>query len=316
MKRNYKSVTITAATLVFMALLSGCTELPGKAEQTKTAEQNFTETFAEDLGTAIKEGVGEAAAITEQSVQNAVTQVVDEVTADSIRKELTASGKIGSATVLSMNNAVGEVKVQSGSADTINVTATIVSHNRSANESDRQQILDNAEISIEINGDQVELSTHAKDSPDKDLWTWAQKKYGFSDFSINYVVEVPSFIDSYEIQNNVGQIHMSGLKGNYNVASDVGAIHIEKAVLSGKSTIESDTGSIQLDIADLTSGSSLTSTSQVGSITAALPDDLQYSLETSSELGQITGADKGTSDVNGGGPLITLSTQIGAIRVQ
>lgn len=64
------------------------------------------------------------------------------------------------------------------------------------------------------------------------------------------------------------------------------------------------------------SSSSLLAKTEVGSVSAVLDDNLKCSLEAKSELGQIKGVPGGKADINGGGPLVSLSSEIGAITVQ
>jgi hypothetical protein len=63
------------------------------------------------------------------------------------------------------------------------------------------------------------------------------------------------------------------------------------------------------------SGSSLKAESDIGKISADLASSVQCTVEAESELGHIAGAAGGKQDYNGGGPLVTLTTQIGAISV-
>lgn len=316
MKHNNKHIKLAAVAVMSLILLAGCTELPGKQAAKNDVEHNVSEGVQQNLGDAIKQELGKAAAGIEQAVEDTAAKVVDEVKADGISKEYSTTQKVGSSSVLSIENSVGEIEVTTVAGDHINVSATILAHNSSNHASDLQEILDNAEISIKINGDKLKVFTTSKMSPKKDLWNWAQDKYGFSDFSISYVIEVPNSIEMFQITNNVGQIYLHDLKGTYRVVSNVGAIRIEGAQIIGKSTVESNTGSIRLDIDEMESGSSLKAKTDVGSLSAVLDDDVKCSLEATSELGHISGVTNGKADFNGGGPLISLTSQIGAITVQ
>ncbi|WP_313637787.1 hypothetical protein [Paenibacillus sp.] len=314
-KRNNNSV-LAAVAVLSIVLLAGCTELPGRQSAKNEVEKSISEDAQQNIGEVVKQEIGKASAIVQQAVEETATKVVDEVKADSISKELSVSQEIGSASVLNIENAVGEIEVTSISGDQIHVSATILSHNGSLHKSDRQKIMDDAEVSIEVSGDTLKVSTHSKSSPKKDLWTWAQDKYGYSDFSISYTIELPASIDKYKITNNVGQIRLRNLEGNYHIVSNVGAINIEGAKLSGKSTVESNTGSIRMDIAGMKNDSSLKAKTNVGSLSAVLADGLKCSVEAESDLGQIKGVEGGKTDINGGGPLLSLSSDIGAITVQ
>lgn len=308
MLKNHTLILLAAVAVLSITLQSGCTPLPGKVDANHEAEQ--------DIGESIKQEIGQTTANVEQTIQSTAAKVADAVAADSISKELSASLATDSASVLSIDNAVGTIEVTSIAGDQINVSATIMAHNVSAHSTDRQEILDHAEVSIQLNGNTLEVSTKPKESSKKDLWTWAQNKYGYSDFSINYVIEIPANLNRYQINNRVGEISLHNLQGTYHIVSNVGAISIEGAKVTGKSSVESNTGSIHLEISDMKNGSSLSAKSDIGSLTAVLAHDLKCNLDTESELGQITGAASGKSELGGGGPLLSLSTQIGAITVK
>ncbi|NUU61451.1 hypothetical protein [Paenibacillus agri] len=314
MKKNSPKM-IAALAVVSLTLLAGCTELPGKAKVNQESEQSQPDGVEQNLGEAVKQGLGQAAAAVTQAAQDTADKVVAGFKEGSITKELQVSQTIGSASALSIENSVGAIALRAVGGDQINVKATVQSYKNFNSEQERQEILDNAEVSVQTSGDKLIISTHAKDAPKKDLWSWAQRKYGSSDFSIDYVIEVPKSVDMYQVSNDVGEIQLSGLQGTYRVSTNVGAIHISDATIAGKSTIESDTGSITLNIATLNEGSSLKAKTDVGAITATLADGLNYSLETASEIGQIKGAAKGKSTVGNGGPLVSLSSDIGAITV-
>lgn len=317
MKRNHNTAIIAAVAVLSIALLSGCRELPGKEAADNQLEQRLNGDFQKETVEAVKHGLGEATVGVEQAVQSGAAKVAEQINAVSLSKELNTAIKADSASTLVVENTVGEVKITSGNSEsiTVNVKAMVVTHSGLNQETERK-ILDNAEVTVQADGNELKVSTHAKNEPKKDLWTWAQKKYGFSDFSINYEIEVPATMDEYHISNNVGAIRLHGLKGTFHIDSNVGAIVLGAVQFSGKSTVESNTGSIELDIRGMESESSLKARSDIGKITADLSSGLKCTVSTKSELGQITGSGSEKKEMNGGGPLISLSTQIGSITVQ
>lgn len=315
MKKNHNTAIIAAIAVVSIALLAGCRELPGKEAADAQLEQRFSGKSHDEKIETAKQELGQITANIEQAVQNTAGKVVREINSKSISTELTTSLKSESATMLTLDNTIGEVQVTPAKDDFLTVKATVATHNLSARETSLE-ILDNAEVSIEASGDKLIISTHAKDNPNQDLWAWAQKKFGSSDISINYEIGVPAYINEYQISNNIGAIGLQDLKGTFHIVSNVGSIHLENAEISGVSAVKSDTGSITLAINEMESGSKLNVKSTIGKITAALPGNLKCTVQASSELGQITGTNKGKKDFNGGGPLLSLSTQIGSIAVQ
>ncbi|MBW4081370.1 hypothetical protein [Paenibacillus sp. S150] len=315
MKRNHNPAIIAAAAVLSIALLSGCRELPGKEAADNQLEQRFSRNRHQEADEAVKQGLGGVTANVEQDVQNTAAKLTEELNSNSSSKALSVTQKAGASSSIILENSVGEVKLTCGSSDSITVKATVVTHG-SANPETNRKILDNAEVTVQLDGKALKVYTRAKNENTKDLWTWAQKKFGTSDFSINYDIEVPANIAEYHITSNVGAVQLHGLRGTFHITGNVGAIQLDDAQFSGKSTIESNTGSIELDISGMKSGSSLKASSDIGNITADLDSGLKCTVSAKSELGHIAGTGSGKTDFNGGGPLLSLSTQIGSITVR
>ncbi|MNI87270.1 hypothetical protein D3C73_1444530 [compost metagenome] len=87
------------------------------------------------------------------------------------------------------------------------------------------------------------------------------------------------------------------------------------AHVTGDSIIATDTGTISLDLADIDSSSKLKVSSEVGSITASLDSAVNCTLEAHADLGGIRGVSPGSTDINGGGPVVSLSSSVGSIKV-
>lgn len=301
---------MAAAAALTAILLAGCTDLPGK---TSGGTDNSLETSIDTIGETVQQEAGKAADTARQAVETAASDAADRIKSGSIVKELTFIRAAGNADTLRLDHSVGEIEVKSGSGNDVKVTATIRSYGKLFRKADRQQILDNAELSIQEKGGELRLSTVSKEAPSTDLWTWAEKTFGFADFSISYVIEAPKSLSRYEITDDVGKIKLRGLTGSFQVSGDVGGIEIEDAHITGKSTVSTDTGSISLHFNAI--DADLTAKTDVGSISAALDQSVKCTLEANSELGRISGAPSGKSDVNGGGPLLSLSSSVGSINV-
>lgn len=289
----YRSMLIAA--LVSVGLLSGCTN---------------------DVDETIKVGIGEATQSIGETVGNVASEWSDELKRNGIHKEISLTQKVDpSVSILQLDNEVGNIEVKGTSEDNITVNATIWSLDKSSRDDKYQEMMDNAEIAVVIHGDQMEIVTHPKGNEKLNMWKWAKKEYGFSNFSIDYTVEIPDKVNSYDISSEVGEINLSHLKGIYDVHNNVGSISIEGAHIQGESKVESETGSLQLSIDQMEGESSLDVRTEVGSIDANLAESLQCSLKTKTEVGVITGANKGESDINGGGPLLSLTSSVGSITV-
>lgn len=231
-------------------------------------------------------------------------------------KMLSLTLETGSAQTLRLNNEVGniEVKVSRDLEITVNVAIWIL--NNSSHEAVFREIVNQAEISIVFSGNRLEILTHPRDNSKLDLWEWAEKKYGYSKFIIDYIVELPATITNYEISTSVGEINLSDLKGNYRVHNNVGAITIKGAHIKGKSLVQTETGILHLGIHQMDDRSSIKAITEVGSTTAKLSESLQCSLKTKTNFGQISGAPKGNSNINGGGPLLSLASSVGFITIE
>ncbi|AIQ47888.1 hypothetical protein R70723_19760 [Paenibacillus sp. FSL R7-0273] len=325
MRKKHNTAIVAAVAVFSLILLAGCGDLPGKEAADRQLEESLTgsngsgfiESISLDIGEAaedISKGITEATEVVQEAVKETAGQVADQIEENSLQQELTTSLPAEGSTKIYLDNAVGRVELFSGQGDDLNVSATIIAHNPLTVNTDRK-IIENAEVSIEKEGSRLTVSTHSKENQEKDLWTWAQKKYGHSDFSINYVIEIPAGITAYDITSNVGSIELNGLEGSFDVTSDVGTITLKEAVITGKSKLQTDTGSIELGLEGMETGSSLKASSAIGAIKAHLASSLNCTVKASSELGGISGVADGKQDYNEGGPLLSLSTEIGAISV-
>lgn len=249
-----------------------------------------------------------------KTVQTASLEWYDETKRKGVNGTHSLAQPVGSATGIILHNEVGNIDVKAAADDQITVKTTIWASRKSSQE-DFQSILDNAVTEVIAEGKQLRIVTRPKDDPKQNLWDWAQDKYGHSELFIEYDVGLPVSVKSYEISSNVGAIHLNQLEGNYKVHNEVGSITIDGARIIGPSSVKSETGSIQLGIDQMDSKSSFNVATEVGSIRADLAATLECNIETATELGQVTGAEVGESERNGGGPKLSLSTSIGAITV-
>ena len=216
---------------------------------------------------------------------------------------------------LILKNEVGNIEVTAAADGKMTVQAVIWALDNDSGKEILQNVLEQAVITVSYKGGKMDITVRSKKDAKLDLWTWAEKEYGNSKFTINYKVELPSAVTSFELSTGVGEIHLSNLNGTYTVNNNAGTITIEEGHVRGKSTVKSEAGSILLGINEMVKGSSLKATTDVGNLTAKLPSSLAYKLKTETDLGKVTGAVKGKSDINGGGPLITLTTSVGIITV-
>lgn len=291
MRNTYKG--IGAAVILSAVLLAGCNEV-------------------DDAVQKVRQDAHEVATAAGSSVVGTVNGIGDRIKSKGEHIELAAEREIGSETVLQVDHKVGNITVVAGTGNKASVKTTIWF----LNEKSYRNIVDEAETTLVAKNGKLQIVTNPKGNPNDNLWDWAQSKYGYSEFMIDYEVQVPASLTDFEIENDVGQITMNNLSGMYQVDNSVGEIVVNGAQIKGKSSIKSEAGSVQLSISGIEKDSSLKVKTDVGSIHATLADDLACTLKLDSELGIISGASKGSSDIHGGGPLITLSSSIGAISVE
>lgn len=321
MRKYHKSVWIGG--VILLVLLAGCEGQSGKTNDTvgeaiedvsKSTEENIAGVF-QSFGEKVGEVVGEATSALGEGVQNTSLELGKELRKEGVSKELSATQEVLAISELQIDHAVGNIEVKATAGDKIIVDAVIWAGNNASEKAKIQKIFDQAEVSVTVSGDQLKINTHPKGKPELNLWDWAQGKYGLSKFIIDYTVQVPSNVDRFNIINNVGNINVYDLKGTYLLHNDVGLTTIEEAQIIGESSVVSETGSVQLGVAQMDGSSSLKVEVAVGSIDVTLANSVQCNLTAESDVGHIKGVSKGTNEINGGGPLLSLTSNIGSINV-
>lgn len=293
-KKSSKPVALIAAT-VLLGLMTGCTGLQETAQEVVSSTTKGIENVASEAANNLKESAKE----------------------DGSFKELTAEEEVGKAVTLHMDHSVGNIEVQNVSGTKITVKSTIwASKSVFNNNKDMQKVFDQAEVSIVIEGDIARILTHAKDHPEKDLWKWSEQANGYSDFSIDYEIGLPSNVTLFDISNDVGEVNFANVTGEYRIQNDVGSIEILGAHFTGDSTIKSSTGSIVLDVEGIDGEGNLQAMADIGSVEVKLDEALSCILDIKTDVGSVNGASKGESIRGDGGPKVSLSTSVGSIDVK
>ncbi|MCA1296050.1 hypothetical protein LBW89_23875 [Paenibacillus sp. alder61] len=296
MKTKSKLAAMAGAAAV-LVLLAGCTETLKAEEQAKQIVSRTTESLG-------------------QAVSDTVDAHVGKLKKEGASRSLSATEPAGRATGIRLENEVGNIAIRAAEGSDLEIEAEIWSANKLANRDVLTEVFDQAEISVTTEGNEMYIAVHAKDDPDMNLWKWAQKKYRFSDFSIDYTLGLPESIVSYDVTSQVGDVAMTGLQGSYRVRSEVGSVQLSDAGIAGASSISASTGSIELGIARMEEAADLQVEAEIGSIEAKLADSLNCEVEAKAELGEISGVPDGRSRRGSGGPLLSLNASVGAITVQ
>ena len=139
-------------------------------------------------------------------------------------------------------------------------------------------------------------------------------------FEISYQIKLPRHTDLV-LETGVGDLEASGLEGDIEADLGVGEIYIEK--VNGSIEVKTGVGKIHLS---LVSGP-VNATTGVGEIILTLPSEAAVDLKASSGMGNID-LDfplevKGgfmskvvQGEINGGGPLISLETGVGEMKLR
>ncbi|MFU1797968.1 hypothetical protein ACM1RC_29205 [Paenibacillus azoreducens] len=297
-----------AVALLSTVFLAGCGEVDEAMQNIKEEAVQTADEFVQ----AAKDEGNVAVRAADHLASDTTNKVKDNIRKKGKQLNLTAQREVGAETVLCIDHKVGDIKLVPGKGQTLSVKTTIWAKDDKA----YSRIEKEAETSFVSANGKLMIVTSPKGEPDTNLWDWSNSKYGTSNFMIDYEVEVPAAMTGFEITNNVGGIQIDNLKGVYLVNNDVGETVISRAYIQGESRIGSGAGRLQLGISGIAEDGSLKAKTDVGSIDASFEGSLKFTLDSDSDLGLISGAAKGKQDVNGGGPLVTLSSSVGSITVR
>lgn len=296
LKRKQSMMAVKISSLLIFAVLVGC-----------DAALNADETVNRELDKLAQIGnlAGESA-----------IAISDQVKREGKEFEWTTAQEAGTAEGLVIDHAVGNIELIAVPGNEVNVKTTVwFNESFFKNDNIRTQVTEQAATSLTVQDGMLELRTHPRDDSGISLWDWSQKQFGDSGFMIDYVIEVPEALQNIRIKNDVGKVRVNELKGAFELQLGAGEIQLNQTEITGISRIVSEAGSIKLDLKQIDTDGSLTASTSAGSITAAFAPSMKYTLDTETELGQITGASRGQSDVNGGGAKISLTTSVGSIKV-
>ncbi len=294
--KKQSMMAVKISSLLIFAVLVGC-----------DAANNTEETVKRELDQLAQVG---------NMAGNSALAISDQVKREGKEFELTTAQDAGAAEGLAIDHAVGNIELIAVTGNEIKVKTTVwFNESFFKNDNIRSQVTEQAATSFTLKGGMLELRTHAMEDASQSLWDWSQKQFGDSGFMIDYVIEVPEDLQSIRIKNDVGKIRVNELKGAFELQLGAGEIQLAKTEITGNSKIVSEAGSVKLDLEQIDKGSTLTANTSAGSITATFAPSMKYTLDTETELGQITGTSRGQSDVNGGGAKISLTTSVGSIKV-
>lgn len=304
---------VTGTAVLSFMLLSGCRGAEEKANETiESSTQNFIDATTESTKNFIESTTQAVAGAVNQAQEAAVTSV-GMPAKNLVSLKLETASPVGKMTELVIDHEVGDIEIVAGKGDQIKVTAEVVAQDRKSTSEKLTKVFEQAEVSIQKDGNQAHILTHAKDDPKRSLWDWGQSTYNYSEFGINYTIELPAdIITAYQVSNNVGDVSLNGLSGTFRLNNEVGEVDLVSAGFTGASKIKVSTGSVKLDIDSLDKKGTLEVNTAIGDIQVDLDESVDCSIDTKIALGDLTSTLNKSRKGNGDSP-ISLSVDVGSI---
>ncbi len=228
-----------------------------------------------------------------------------------VTEELSFSYELSPGGRISLENINGDVTIQGGSGNSVEITAY--------KKADNQDYLDGIEINIKATDDMVRIETK---HPDKKNWF----DWGDNNGSVTYTLSVPSSANLDTIESVNGGIEISGVHGIVKAETVNGGIEAED--LSDNASLETVNGAIRATFASLTGGQKVDCETVNGKVSVVLPSNSDASIEAETVNGGIDGKDFGLEtnkgfvgrdlegEVGDGSARVNLSTVNGGIKIR
>lgn len=213
---------------------------------------------------------------------------------------------------LSIISSVGDISIQSHSADNTIIDINIAS--KAGSKEKAEEIIESYTYTVNTEGNSIVVDT-SFDNPLSGV-----------NLTIDLVIYIPSNIKNVNVSSNVGDIHLSGVSGNiqlnnnvgevmidksegsYSVKVDVGEINIKDCIAVGNLEFKTNTGEIDISLNSISDADSITAETGVGNINMSLNDDAGYRAVINEFM-----KDKKIETKNDQHTNITLTTGVGEI---
>lgn len=213
---------------------------------------------------------------------------------------------------LSIISSVGDISIQSHSADNTIIDINIAS--KAGSKEKAEEIIESYTYTVNTEGNSIVVDT-SFDNPLSGV-----------NLTIDLVIYIPSNIKNVNVSSNVGDIHLSGVSGNiqlnnnvgevmidksegsYSVKVDVGEINIKDCIAVGNLEFKTNTGEIDISLSSISDADSITAETGVGNINMSLNDDAGYRAVINEFM-----KDKKIETKNDQHTNITLTTGVGEI---
>ncbi|MCL6459672.1 MAG: hypothetical protein K6T85_16875 [Gorillibacterium sp.] len=303
-----RKLYIGMISLVLLGLV-GCTS----GDTTKKAKDNVATVQTQEMATQNDQDKPQETQTESTSTQSqnrqaesTPTQSANTLAENNLEQSQAATG----LTKLEINNEVGDTKIAIGKEDLISVKAEAKIQGANS-EAQKKEILDQIILVQEKNAQTASYYVTAKGSKKTQLGSWLRATYGNKlNLNITLTVVIPESISSFSLVTGVGAIRMidSDLSGSISVG--VGDVYLEQVSLIGKMDITSGTGNIKLAARKIDQAQSIHAVTGVGDLAVTVPEKASYSVDITAFM-----KDRVKQDYNGGGPLFTLVTGVGNVKL-
>lgn len=210
---------------------------------------------------------------------------------------------------------------------------------RGVSSENKKTILENMIVSLEQNGQIVDVAVRTKDG--ENFWDWQKENYRTYQVTINFTIKVPDNVKVLNLSTGAGNIEVEGMaeklkastgagnidlrdiKAEFDVSTGAGNIDIDNSSAKGGCKLNTGAGNIDFEgnVNDL---SEIEASTGMGNVDFQIPEETKMSLDASTGVGILEGSfirtnskDKFhfTGDINGGGPSVKLSTGVGNVRI-
>ena len=233
---------------------------------------------------------------------------------NSAEQQISAENNIAS---ISSEIPAGNITISKSSTSKIQVRADIKVKGK--NEDIKNEIINNALVKLDTNGDRAKLKLQTRDGGN--FWDWHKKNYSGYLITINYYIEIPESME-FDFSTGAGNISISDIEVALTASTGAGNISLNNTKLTNEIKISTGAGNVSID-GEFKDLDSLDIENGAGYITLSLPSTTPMELSIDTGVGNVGGSmvqDNGMKnhskmDINGGGPEVELSSGVGNISV-
>ena len=219
---------------------------------------------------------------------------------------------------LKVSTGAGNIRIEKTNSAKVDIKAD--KKVRGASDESKKTILDNMVVSIEKDGDILEVAVKTKSG--EDFWDWQKSNYKAYQITMNLSLEVPESIKTINANTGAGNINIKDMTAELELSTGAGNIEIDDTSAVGDCKLSTGAGNIDFDgrIDDI---SSFDISTGVGNVTFEVPEETGMHLDAETGVGNMSGSfiktdskikTHFTGDVNGGGPDVKLNTGVGNVK--